>query len=271
MIWYLNSKLDFNLSCAKDFRNLNSMVTWCINFRLFALIIFSAKFPIIKRLSITLMYCNRRLHAWLSIQSRLAILLSSLIASLWVGLQTLLRFYWWDGPGLIGFFLLQYSVLFTVESLCLLYLLFISWFICSRRWCIDKLGVFHANQITMSSSTSEFRVRLAPWNRFKPSSEIFLLTVPRRYFFGGSFMFFCLVFVMPLCVSVYSCLVVTCWERADHLALICGVLLWDCHFPIGILGQVWYLIVSLPDLCTLTYFPEVPEYAEMRHNLMTPL
>ena len=26
------------------------------------------------------------------------------------------------------------------------------------------------------------------------------------------------------------------------------------HFPIGILGQGWYLIVSIPDLCTLTYF-----------------
>ena len=26
------------------------------------------------------------------------------------------------------------------------------------------------------------------------------------------------------------------------------------HFPIGILGQVWYLIVTIPDLCTLTYF-----------------
>ena len=25
-------------------------------------------------------------------------------------------------------------------------------------------------------------------------------------------------------------------------------------FPIGILGQVWYLIVFIPDLCTLTYF-----------------
>ena len=27
-----------------------------------------------------------------------------------------------------------------------------------------------------------------------------------------------------------------------------------CHFLIGILGQVWYFIVSSPDLCTLTYF-----------------
>ena len=38
-------------------------------------------------------------------------------------------------------------------------------------------------------------------------------------------MFFCLVFAMPLCVSVYMRFVVTCWERADLLALVCGVLL----------------------------------------------
>ena len=25
-------------------------------------------------------------------------------------------------------------------------------------------------------------------------------------------------------------------------------------FPFGILGQVWYLIVSIPDLCILTFF-----------------
>ena len=54
---------------------------------------------------------------------------------------------------------------------------------------------------------------------------------------------------MSLCASVYMCFVVTCWERADLLALVCGV-----YFPIGTLGQVWYLIVSIPDLCTLTYF-----------------
>ena len=46
------------------------------------------KIIIIKRLAITLMYCNR-LHAWWSTQSRLATLLSSLIARRWVGLQTL--------------------------------------------------------------------------------------------------------------------------------------------------------------------------------------
>ena len=35
--------------------------------------------------------------------------------------------------------------------------------------------------------------------------------------------FFCPVFGMPLYVSVYMCLVVICWERADLLALVCGV------------------------------------------------
>ena len=33
-----------------------------------------------------------------------------------------------------------------------------------------------------------------------------------------------------------------------------------CEFvtSIGILGQVWYLIVSIPDLCTLTYLQLIP-------------
>ena len=35
--------------------------------------------------------------------------------------------------------------------------------------------------------------------------------------------FFCLVDAMSLCASVYVCLVVTCWERADLMALVCGV------------------------------------------------
>ena len=32
--------------------------------------------------------------------------------------------------------------------------------------------------------------------------------------------FFCLVFAMPLCASVYMCPVVTCWERSDLLAFV---------------------------------------------------
>ena len=51
------------------------------------------------------------------------------------------------------------------------------------------------------------------------------------------FVLFCLAFAVPLWASVYMCLVVTCWERADILALVCGVRLSVCLFPIGILGQ----------------------------------
>ena len=34
---------------------------------------------------------------------------------------------------------------------------------------------------------------------------------------------FCLVLAMSLCASVYMYFVVTCWVRADLLALVCGV------------------------------------------------
>ena len=50
---------------------------------------------------------------------------------------------------------------------------------------------------------------------------------------SGSFMFlFCLVFAMSLCASVYMCFVVTCWERADLLALVCGVYCEFVTFPL---------------------------------------
>ena len=39
------------------------------------------------------------------------------------------------------------------------------------------------------------------------------------------YVFFCLVFAMPLRLYVSMCFVVTCWERDDLLALVCGVLL----------------------------------------------
>ena len=54
--------------------------------------------------------------------------------------------------------------------------------------------------------------------------------------------------------SVHCCLVVTCWERADLLALVGDVYCIFVIFPCSILGQVWYLIVSFPDICHLSYF-----------------
>ena len=70
-----------------------------------------------------------------------------------------------------------------------------------------------------------------------------LLTVPRRYFFFGSFVLF-MSCVCQALVSIHCCPVVTCWERADLLALVCDVKLCFVTFPCGILGQVWHLVVS---------------------------
>ena len=60
---------------------------------------------------------------------------------------------------------------------------------------------------------------------FSPHRIKFIWSSPKKgTFFCGSFMFlFCLMFAMSLCASVYMCFVVTCWERADLLALVCGV------------------------------------------------
>ena len=60
--------------------------------------------------------------------------------------------------------------------------------------------------------------------------------------------------------SVHCCLVVTCWETADLLALVCDVFSGFVTFPCGILGQVWYFIVLISDLCRLSYFNYIRTY-----------
>ena len=64
---------------------------------------------------------------------------------------------------------------------------------------------------------------------FKPSSKIFLLTVPRQYFLCGSFVLF-MFCVCHAFASVHCCLVVTCLQRIDLLSLVCDVELCFCHF-----------------------------------------
>ena len=56
-------------------------------------------------------------------------------------------------------------------------------------------------------------------------------------------------------LSAHCSLVVTCWKRADLLALL-YVMIYCVFvtFPCGVLGQVWCLIVLIPDLCLLFYY-----------------
>ena len=56
-------------------------------------------------------------------------------------------------------------------------------------------------------------------------------------------------------LSVQCSLVVTCGEKANLLAIM--YVMFYCvfvTFPCGVPGQVWYLIVSIPDICLLPYF-----------------
>ena len=56
-------------------------------------------------------------------------------------------------------------------------------------------------------------------------------------------------------LSVPCSLVVSSRERANILALLC--VMFSCvfvSFPYGDSGQVWYLIVSIPDLCPLLLY-----------------
>ena len=67
-----------------------------------------------------------------------------------------------------------------------------------------------------------------PWNRFKPSSKIFFVTVPRGCFFCGSFMLFLSCFCYAF---VRICLLMPC----GHLL--------GKGWPLG--SRLWCLIVKL--------------------------
>ena len=54
-------------------------------------------------------------------------------------------------------------------------------------------------------------------------------------------------FLFVCFLSVHFSLVVTCCERVNLLALLYVVFL--SLYPCGAMGQVWCLIVSIPDLC----------------------
>ena len=68
--------------------------------------------------------------------------------------------------------------------------------------------------------------------------------------------YFCIVLVMLL-----RLLIAALWSPAgkgltswlSFVVLNCVVV----TFPFGILGRLWYLIISLPDLCPLSYFHTV--------------
>ena len=68
------------------------------------------------------------------------------------------------------------------------------------------------------------------------------------------FCYLCFVFVM-----LSGLLIAALWSPAGKgltswLTCICDGFLGFVTFPCGVLGQVWYLLVSISDICPLPYF-----------------
>ena len=91
-------------------------------------------------------------------------------------------------------------------------------------------------------------VGVAPWGRFGPSGGTFLLTVPGRCFFCGSFVFFLSCVCYAFCVRLLICAL---WSpAAKRLTSWLSFVVSNSEFvtfPL-VSWQVWYLIVSIPDL-----------------------
>ena len=85
--------------------------------------------------------------------------------------------------------------------------------------------------------------------RLKPSSKNFL---KGGISFVDHLCFLCLV-PLVLFLLFIAALWPHAWKWPDHLALVGDFNCTFVTFPCGILGQVWYLIVSFPDLCHLSY------------------
>ena len=107
-----------------------------------------------------------------------------------------------------------------------------------------------------------FSIRNLRTGHFESYSSEIGLSPPVKYFTVCSkvvllwwfiLCYFCIVFVMLL-----RLLIAALWSPAGkRLTSWLSFVVLNCvvvSFPFGILGQVWYLILSIPDLCPLSYF-----------------
>ena len=109
----------------------------------------------------------------------------------------------------------------------------------------------------VSWSTSELRVRSVPLNMFKPSSAFYWVFQGDASFMDPfCYLRFTFVFI------ILSCLFLATLWSTDLLALfLYDVTLCFVTFPYGASGQVWYLIVSIPDLCLLYFYGNLSSLA----------
>ena len=100
--------------------------------------------------------------------------------------------------------------------------------------------------------------------------SMFKQSVPRR----KAVLLLWIVFAIFSFVFVFVILSFCSLQPCDNLlgkagplgSLVCDVFLYFVIFPHGFTGQVWYLIVLMPDLCLLPYFSTI--HFETLHLLM---
>ena len=125
------------------------------------------------------------------------------------------------------------------------------------RWYIDELGIFHANKTSISLD-SHLKYGRGWYRQTCLSPPVFFTNRSKAVLLLWIIFVNCVLCVCRTVLSVPCSLLVTYWERADLLALL--YVMFSCvfvTFPYGVLGQIWYLIVSIPDLCLLSYFAEL--------------
>ena len=168
---------------------------------------------------------------------------------------------------IVGFHLLRYSAVHTVESLSLFYLLFISRFVFNSRWYIDKLGIFLINQTSSC---------LDPHQKYGWGWYHKLVKALQKVFYWP---FQGLLLLGILFVIYVSCCLICSLQPCGHLlgkgwplgSLGYDVFLCFVTFPYGFLGQVWYLIVSIPDICLLPCFnsKSIKTLVELSHGIQS--
>ena len=93
-------------------------------------------------------------------------------------------------------------------------------------------------------------MRLVRGKLFKPSSN-FHIDCFRAIFLSLTIFVIC-INLCHAAISVTCSFEVTYWERSDLLALL--YVMFSCVLSLTHMGQVCYLIVSISDLCILSYF-----------------
>ena len=120
----------------------------------------------------------------------------------------------------------------------------------------------------MSWPSSELRVRLAPWNWFKPSSKIFYWPFQSGTSFMDLLCFFSVLCLLYLCARLFICAL---WSPAGK-----GLTSWlsfvvsNCEFvtfPLVSWVRCGTWLLSIPDLCTLTYYKEIAYFTSVKYVL----